>query len=74
MLHFLASAYFVLLTVAAVTVIAAMLTMNRALILKALGFDDVSTIDPLPVRMERPRTPARVVRMASPGPALRLAA
>ena len=74
MLHFLASAYFIFLMGAAITIIVAMLSMNRALILGALGFEEIDTIAPLPVRTERPRPQARVIRMTSPVPALRMAA
>jgi hypothetical protein len=74
MLHILALVYFVALLSAAVLVIAGMLLANREHILAALGIDDVRPAVSLPVLRERPPVRARVVRMASPAPAWRMAA
>ena len=73
MLHILAGIYFVIMLLAASAVIAGTMFANRDRILSALGSREPS-IAPLPLSSDRMRRPARVVRMASPAPLLRMAA
>ena len=73
MLHILALAYFVALLSVAIVVIAGMLFANRDHILGALGLDQPPAVH-LRTLAVRPRSRARVIRMASPTLALRMAA
>lgn len=74
MLHFLTGTYFVLLMVGALAVIVGMLLANQDEIRQALGISEASELPMLPMPVERRRGEPRVIRMASPASALRLAA
>ncbi|MGE0775557.1 MAG: hypothetical protein AB7G25_13425 [Sphingomonadaceae bacterium] len=75
MLHVLASAYFVLLMVAATGVVVAMLKANWDIIIRVLTNEPRQTTLPqLAKRSPRPSTPARVVRTAASASVLRMAA
>ena len=74
MLHILALAYFVALLSAAVLVIAGMLLANQEQILVALGVDQPTATMRLPELARRTSGRVRVIRMAAPAPAWRMAA
>lgn len=74
MTHVLVGTYFVLLLLGATAVIFGMLLANRDHILAALGLDESHALQSLPAPIESRRSPPRVIRMASPASALRLAA
>lgn len=74
MLHVLTLAYFAALFSGAALVVAGTLLGNRALIMRALGLREAAPALLPPISAARPAARARVVRMASPAPVLRLAA
>jgi hypothetical protein len=73
MLHILAFIYFVGTLGAAFAIIAATLHTDRDRIAAVLGLRSKSALPPLPLAARRVVT-VRVIRTASPAPALRLAA
>ena len=74
MLHLLALVYFTAMLSAAGIVILGTLVANGQAIRRALFLYESRPVAFLPLPVKRPISRARVIRMATPAPALRLAA